>query len=457
VTEATGGILSGLGDILSGLLGEGSIGQQFLVWGVLQQVMGALNGPFIQALTNDLNAKNPENPLSPADLADMVIRSIMAQADAEAQAAKSGVSAADFDLMVQNTGEPPAIEQMLQLWRRGKASDADVTRAIQQSRIRPEWIPFVEQLGVQPPTPADILRAVLTGQTDQTTGQQMYVQLGGDPDYYQLLLDTEGSAPTPEEAADMARRGIIPWDGEGPDVTSFHQAFLEGPWRDKWEPAFKAAANYLPPPRTVVTLIHQGVITDAQALQYLEASGVDSTLAAAYIAEGHATKSATEKTLASSTITQLYEEGAITRDQADKLLQANNYSSDNANFLLDIADTRQAQRFLNIAISKVHSLYISFKLDKVDAQSALRSLQIPQSQVDNLFILWDVEREGNVKHLTPAQIARGYKYNILTQDEAQSLLGEEGYRPHDAWTYLSIVIGAPLPNEPAPDNPATYI
>ena len=40
----------------------------------------------------------------------------------------------------------------------------------------------------------------------------------------------------------MALRGIIPWDGTGLQVTSYAQAFREGPWRDKWSDAFKRVA-----------------------------------------------------------------------------------------------------------------------------------------------------------------------------------------------------------------------
>lgn len=452
MTEASG-ILGGLGSILSGLLGEGSIAQQFLVWGELSAVVGALNGPFLQALTNDLNAKNPETPISPADAADMVVRGILAQADAAAQAAKAGVSGEDFQLLVNNTGEPPAIEQMLQLMRRGKATTDDVTRAIKQSRVRDEWVPFLMQLGIQPPTPADILRAALNGQTDMNTAQQLYQQLGGDPQYFQLMFDTEGSAPTPVEAATMANRGAIPWDGSGPESISFHQAFMEGPWRDKWEEPFRKLAEYYPPVRTIVTLVKEGVITDAQATTYMAQQGMQPDLIAAYLAEAHKTKTATTHTLAAGTIEQLYADQAITKDQAVALLAKINYTADDANMILELQDVKREQHYLNLAISKVQALYIAHKANKVDAQSALRSLGVPQTQLDHLFTVWDLERDTNIARLSPSQIATGFKWNIFDQPTAVSMLESHGYMPHDAWALLSITIHAPAPNEPPQDAP----
>ena len=72
----------------------------------------------------------------------------------------------------------------------------------------------------------------------------------------------------------MARRGIIPWDGEGAGVVSFRQAFLEGPWRNKWEPYFRSLADYIPPPRTVTAMVREGAMTDADALKWYRAAGL---------------------------------------------------------------------------------------------------------------------------------------------------------------------------------------
>jgi hypothetical protein len=55
----------------------------------------------------------------------------------------------------------------------------------------------------------------------------------------------------------MANRGIIPWSGSGPRSTSFEQAFLEGPWRNKWLGPFRKAAEYFPPPRTITAMYNE--------------------------------------------------------------------------------------------------------------------------------------------------------------------------------------------------------
>lgn len=443
--------LGALGKLLSGLVGSGSVAQQFFVWGVLQGVVSTATSPFNQALLNKVNADNPETPLSPAALADMVLRGIAANDWATGEAAKSGVNADDFAKQVEASGEPPALEELLSLWRRGKIDDTQLEHGIRQSRVRDEWIPIIKDLGVIPPTPVDMLQAYLEGQIDEATARDLYQKLGGDPDYFTILYNTRGGAPTPLEASDMARRGIIPWDGVGPDTTSYEQAFLEGPWRNKWAGPYRKYADYVPPPRTIVTLISKGTITDAVAADLLAKNGVSADLAAAYIAEGHDTKTSATRDLAASTILALYQDQAIDSQTATGMLEQLRYNADDANWMLLVQDLKREEKYLNVAISKIHSLYVAYKIDESTAYNSLATLEVPTGQISSLKKLWDLERAANVKLLTPAQIANALKYNIVDQAGAQQLLQDQGYQPHDAWTFLSVELHAKLPDEPPPN------
>ena len=111
----------------------------------------------------------------------------------------------------RDPGEPPSALDMLQLMRRGKVTRDEVVKAVKQSRIKNEWIDTILELGIEVPTPTDILRATLQGQIGHEDGRALYQKLGGDPEYFQLMFNTEGSAPTTNEAAQMANRGIIPY------------------------------------------------------------------------------------------------------------------------------------------------------------------------------------------------------------------------------------------------------
>jgi len=448
-------ILGGIGDAAGGLLGEGSIARQFLVWGVLQSIASEAISPFLQALHNDLQAKSPEVPISPATLADAVLRGVVGLPWAEGEAAKSGVSAGDFGVLVTNTGEPPAVGELLSLWRRGEIDDAALEKGVKQSRVRDEWLDTIKKMGIIPPTPNEALNALLKGQIPRAEAETRYQQGGGDPTWFQAAFDSNGSAPTPLEAAEMANRGAIPWEGTGPGVVSFHQAFLEGPWRDKWLTPYRTLAEYVPPPRTITTLIHDGVLTDEQALTLFRKQGMTPEIAAAYLASAHHVKTTAQKHLTITQITELYADRAITQDDAMKLLASEGYSTEDAQFLLQLADHQRDRKYHELSISRVHSLYVGHKIDRQTAVQTLAQLQVVSGQVTDLLASWDLERKSNIKIISEGQIVAAFFYDIITQDVAMTRLQQIGYQPHDAWILLSVRVHSPIPGEPPVNAIAT--
>lgn len=432
------GILGGIAGALGGILGEGSVARQFFVWGLLSNIVTEATGPFQVAIRNKVNADNPLIPLSPAELADMTVRGIVGQDFGATEAAKNGLSAGNFDLLVKSTGEPPALQELLQLFRRGRIDQPTLERAIKESRVKDEWIPYVLEMGLDEPTPIDILTAYLKGQVDQGTAEDLYKKLGGDPDYFQLLYDTRGEGPTPNEAAAMARRGVIPWTGLGADVTSYEQAVHEGAFRNKWADAFRALAAYIPPPRTVSTLYAEHAITQEQANELYQKAGLSPDLAAAFLAGATKTKTVTHRNLAVGTIGALYEDRAITPAQAESLLTLMGYDASEAQFILLVHDMRRQEKFMNTAISAVHAQYVSHKIGRDVASTTLDKLGIDATHRDSLLALWDLERGARVAVLTPAQIKKAANDDIITQDEAHARLVDRGYSDGDATIFLSI-------------------
>lgn len=482
MTADPGAAGGGIAGVFARLFGEGSIAQQFLLWGVLQQVAGSLMGPYLQALSNDVNAAHPEMPLalgelttavrrgtmskdaaahqaaeqgvsaddfdvllevteillSPADAALAVLRGIMTEAQGVAAAAKAGVTPNTFDILVANTGEPPAPDELLQLWRRGKLDTATLEKGIRQSRVRDEWIPTVKELGVVPPTPSDILNALLQGQTDFATGKSLYEKLGGDPDYFQLMFDSHGNAPTPDEAGVMANRGIIPWTGTGPAAVTFEQAFLEGPWRNKWLDAFRKMVEYLPPPRTVTAMLKNGSLTDDQAHELLMKTGLSDALASAYIADAHITKTTVQRDLTVSQVGTLYKDQAIDHAQGQGMLTDLGYTTADADFILLTYDVARVESALETAIGRVHTRYTGHTIDRTTASNDLDTLGVPSNQRDALLDIWDTEREATVKRLTAAEVKKAMQEGFIKEADAIDRLHAMGYIDPDADIYLQI-------------------
>jgi hypothetical protein len=101
----------------------------------------------------------------------------------------------------------------------------------------------------------------------------------------------------------------------------------------------------------------------------------------------------------------------------------------------------------------VGTYYVAHKIDQPTATTMLSNLGVPAGQVDQLITGWTIDRNANLKLLTPAQITDAFEYEILSQDEAQASLEADGYTPFDAWTLLSIKAKNPLPGQPAPGPP----
>lgn len=424
---------------------------QIVAYNLVGQLVGAVIGPYATAITNEVNAATPLLPLSPADLALAVVRNELTEADAAAEARMSGYNGERFHTLTRLTGDAPGPGDLAVALRRGLIDGERYTQGIRQGRLRDEWGPLVRELAVQQPSPDAILQAYLEGQVGEAEARDRYAKLGGDPDYFDIMFHTQGQAPSPLEAAEAARRGIIPWEGEGPEAVSFHQSFLEGPWRNKWEPVIRALSVYLPPPRTVTAMYKEGSLDHARAAELLTQQGVPPDLVEAYLASGSAQKTQPTKDLAQSTIVELYRDRLIKAADAQAMLESLGYSADEAGFILAVEDTRLSQRFLSLAVGRIHTLYVGHKLDRTTTINVLGSLGVDDTGRSDLMAIWDWERSANIRQLSPAEIAQAYHYKILDQPTALTRLQELGLTPYDAWLFLSVHEKGPLGEAPPPD------
>lgn len=460
-----------------GLLGAGGAAKQLLVYGVGYEIARALLGPLFTQIEYDINNNSPIVELSPPQLADLVIRGVLtSEPDAAARCQVFGIDPAKFHEMYLLAGEPPGLQQVLEMWRRGIVpTDAGVgapslNEAIRTSRIYSYWTDAIGKFQFQPVSPADLVDAVQRNQITEAQGVMLsyFAGLGNaetayppgaDPtptqDAFTILLNTRGNPPSPGELLELARRGYIPWGNldpaqkaPNPAEISFAQGIYEGDSKDKWLPYYAKLAEYLPPVRTIPTLIREGAITDAEALTLLEQQGLTPQLAQAYIAGAHSTKATTAKQLNESTITQLLLDKIITVDQATQYLEALGYSASEASLLATSAQARQVASTLTKNVNKIGTYYISHKIDAARAQTELSALGVDPAQIGTLLAGWDIDRTANVAHLSAAQIASAWEYLILTEAQAMQELQVLGYTPYDAWVLLSIKAKQPLPNPP---------
>jgi hypothetical protein len=431
----------------------------------------------------EINQNSPLVELSPPELADLIVRGVIAnEPDAAARAQKFGIDASRFQEMVRLAGEPPGLVQVLEWWRRGflpwdqGIGEPSVAEAIRTSRIYTYWTDTIQKAQFVPPSPADAVDAVLRNQItgDEGVALAYFAGLGvGDLTLtagtdatdtnraFQILVDTAGRPPSVGELIELVRRGIIPWGDLDPATKtpkpgelSFAQGVFEGDTKDKWLPAYAALAEYIPPPRTVTTLLRNGAITPAQAQQYFQQAGLSPALAQAYIQSAFHTKAATQKNISLNTVLGMYEAKQIDAATATGFIENLGYTASEAAAELSYADYQRAHKGLQAAINRVGAAYLAKKIDATQATSVLAQLGLPQEAITQQIQTWDVERTTQVRVLSEGQIVAAFHYQIFSTDPAQNqataqqLLVDLGYSAYDAWVLLSARAHGPLPNQP---------
>ena len=394
--------------------------------------------------------------LSPPDAAEAVVRGFLARADGESVAALSGVDKQQFAVMVDLAGDAPGPEQLAEALRRGaiprdsgSPDRPGFIQGIREGRLADRWAPMIEQLAQIWPTPVNALDALLKGQVTADEGKKLYERLGGAPEFFQVLFDTQGEAPSPLELIAMANRRYIPWDGLGAETVSYEQGFKEGRWRNKWEPVYKQFAEYLPPESTVITLLAHNVLTNEQAAPLLAKQGMSDELIKAYLAEAHTEALTDYRGATISVVTDAYYAQLITRDDAKAIIEAMHVTPEAADLYLGYTDIKRSFAAIGNAVSRVRSLYAARKITASTAKESLLKLEIPAKSVTDIMESWALENSISVKTLTATQIIDAWAEKVIDNNEAMIELENIGYTPFDAWVLMSTKAKAPQPDKPA--------
>lgn len=444
--------MASFGDVF----GEGSVAYQMFVWGILNQVVQNLASPGFTELAATVNEAAPVQPLSAADAATAANRSFLTVAAATGEAAKNGVNAARFETLRQLAGNAPAPEELATALRRGiipaDGSGPDATSFVQgiaEGNLLDKWGPVIQALAKQIPSPADIVNGIVRNQVTAAEGQQLFNTVGGDDTYLQLLVDINGRPPAPQQLIELAQRGIIPWDGTGPDATTYQQGIFEGDSKDKWEPILRHLSEYYPTASEALELYRWGEFDQAQTAALLTQRGMTADQVAAWL--GYADQNAINdyRGLTEQSVLAMLSINYIDDAQATVMLQALHRGDEAIKQLLSYAHIQRAIQAVNQGIGRVGSLYQSRKITQATARDALNSLGVLPTAIPDILADWDAIAGVNVKTLTEAQVADAYEYGIMTVDEALQELQNIGYTPYDAWVVLSIKAKQALPDKPA--------
>lgn len=439
-----------------GVFGAGSTAEQLFVWQVVAQVVAALLAPAFAEVQNISESTFQNTKLSAPDAAKAVVRSYLSDADGLAEAQSSGINATRFNVMRDLAGVAPAPEQLAEALRRqiipetGSGADSiSFDQGIRETDLLDKWTSVIKGLALLWPSPADVVDGVVKGQIPTAEGQATFEQVGGDPRWYQLLVNIAGNPPSPGELLALAQRGVIPWSGTGPSATTFQQGFFEGRSKDKWEPIYRHLAEYYPTASEVVELYRWGQIDVPTATSMLAHRGLTAQQAAWWIGYADANAIDDYRGLTEQAILAMLSVSFITDAQARVMLAAIHKGPAAIEELISYGHIQRTIQSVNQAVSRVGNLYQSRKITAPAATQALTQLNVDPTAIPNIIADWDAVASINVRTLTEAQIVDAWSASIMDQATATQELANIGYTPYDAWVLLSIKNKAPLPDQPA--------
>lgn len=398
--------------VMLDMVRRGLIGRDnFLEWSVRNRIPL----PIAQQMANLIDV-----PLSPADAALAVLRGNMSQADGAAVAAKWGVNAATFQTIIDNTGEPIALEQLLEAHRRGFIDDARLVKGILESRIRDEWVDVAKKLANVPMSTADAVQAVVQNHISEAEGEQIANWNGLEQGYFATLVETAGAPLSRTEMEQLYNRGQATKD----DVL---QALRESRLKDKYgEKAFLLHERLLDPGELADAVLW-GVMDHQTAVQRAMEWGYPADSAQVLISSAVNRKMETQRMAVVHAIETLYQDNAVSREQAAQVIGKMGFDATEVELTLQAADFKRDAKLTTAGLNAVRAKFVAHHIDRVKASGLIDQMNIPHQQRDAFLEIWQVERDANVRLLTPSQVIKANSLGFYTDAETLTYLLNLGY------------------------------
>lgn len=370
-----------------------------------------------------------DTPISPADAALAELRGNITAEKARSIALSWGISTDDFQIMIENTGEPLGLMQLLEAYRRGFITEDRTKQGILESRIKNDWVDTAIQLRYSPMSVSDAVNAVVQDQLDQPTAEKIADDNGLQPGAFQTLLNTAGEPLSRTEMEQLFNRGLV-------TKSQVTQALRESRLKLKYnDMAFELHTRLLDPGQIADAVLY-GTITEQVAVEKIMERGYTPEDAAVIASSAVNRKLQVERQGVMTAVVALYEANGISETDATAIASSMGFEPSQTAFILQAAEFRRNEKLVAAALSAVRSKYIGHHIVESEAQAYIDALGLPTSQRDQVLQLWAIERDANVRILTEAQIVKAFNGGLITQDDAMSRLVNMGYSATDAGLLL---------------------
>lgn len=393
-----------------------------LTTGVGYAIGGAASAAFeppLRELQYELEELFTNRVLTPETLAAAVIRGLIEEGEAASEAASTGIDGERFSALVGLAGNPPGLQELLELWRRGKISEADVDRGVRQGQTRTEWLPALKELRYDRLTPNQAASFAARGIMAEDAAAKEALLGGLEPGRFELLQRASANPPGAGEILQLVNRGDL---SEGEARSALRDTGLRQEYID---PVLGLRAQ-IPGAQDVVRFALREVYNPALVSRYrmLEGfpvqaqadatkAGIDPTTMQKYWAAHWTLPSRTQGY-------EMYHRSIITRGELEDLLRADDVMPGWIDGLIDLA-------YNPLTRVDVRRMYRDGVLSKKDVTRAYLDLGYSQENAERLSEWVSTQKTVTEREFTKAEVVSLYEARTMPKGEASENLQELGY------------------------------
>lgn len=335
---------------------------------------------------------------------------------------------------------------------RGFMSDENVHMKLRQRGISDDDIAMLDKLSYYiPPIPdlvhmadrfaADDALAAKYRRDEELSDEikQDALSQGLSDRFFKLYWRAHWQDPSIQQVFDMyhrlrsGRKDVVFDDAE---LQSYLQVIPLSPY---WWDKLKAVAYQPITLRYIRRLYTDGVIDKDEVYQRYLDIGMDKADARLMADADTASAKTTQKGASQAAVLSAYKDGLYSKDQTSQALLALNYTQDDVDFYISLADYEIKNQQDKIEIDIAREKYIRGVTDEVGLAKDLGALNLPSDRMTALEELWNVQRNNKIAVVSRAELDDLIIRGIITIDQYTSELTKIGYSDQEnSWLVIRI-------------------